>query len=143
VLSDYLVFASPTFDPNDYANAILAGESYPPQSDVKVILKHPSNSTKSAGQDSIAKEDLSVEISKLTLGIDDVSKQIRNLVSLQGALICSCFSNFQVTIHHEDLLQQATNTNNLGGSLTFIRQGLKDLDLSADKYELSRPHLYE
>jgi len=141
VLSDYLVFASPTFDPNDYANAILAGESYPPQSDVKVILKHPS--TKSAGQDSIAKEDLSVEISKLTLGIDDVSKQIRNLVSLQGALICSCFSNFQVTIHHEDLLQQATNTNNLGGSLTFIRQGLKDLDLSADKYELSRPHLYD
>jgi len=85
--SDYSVFASPTFDPNDYANVILAGESYPPQ----VTLKHAS---KSALQDSIAKEDLSVEISKLTLGIDDVSKQIRNLVGLQEALICSCFSKF-------------------------------------------------
>jgi len=92
--SDYSVFANPTFDPNDYANAILAGESYPPQSDVKVAPKHASNSTKSTLQDSIAKEDLSVEIAKLTLGIDDVSKQIRNLVGLQKPLICSCFSNF-------------------------------------------------
>jgi len=92
--SDYSVFASPTFDPNDYANAILAGESYPPQFGVKVALKHASNSTKSALQDSIAKEDLSVEIAKLTIGIDDVSKQIRNLVGLQEALICSCFSKF-------------------------------------------------
>ncbi|TEB37536.1 hypothetical protein FA13DRAFT_1786654 [Coprinellus micaceus] len=29
-MSEYSVFANPDFDPNDYANAILAGEPYPP-----------------------------------------------------------------------------------------------------------------
>ena len=29
--SDYTVFAHPEFDANDYANALLAGEPYPPQ----------------------------------------------------------------------------------------------------------------
>lgn len=79
---DYSVFASPDFDPNDYANAILAGEPYPPQSDTKVALKPALSIAKSAAQDSIAKEDISVAISKLTFGIDDVSKQIKNLVRL-------------------------------------------------------------
>ncbi|KAF5351759.1 hypothetical protein D9756_007411 [Leucocoprinus leucothites] len=117
VMSDYSVFASSAFDPNDYANAILAGEPYPPQSDAKVSSKSPLNVSKPTVQDSIAKEDMSVAISKLTFGIDDVSKQIRNLV----------------TTHHEDLLQQASNAGKLGGSLTSIRQGLRDLDVSADK----------
>ncbi|KAJ3572397.1 hypothetical protein NP233_g3110 [Leucocoprinus birnbaumii] len=116
-MSDYSVFASPAFDPNDYANAILAGEPYPPQSDAKATSKPALNLTKSATQESIAKEDLSVAISKLTFGIDDVSKQIRNLV----------------TVHHENLLEQASNANKLDGSLISVRQGLKDLDLSADK----------
>jgi len=48
-----------------------------------------------------------------------------------------------VTTHHEDLLQQATNANKLGGSLISIRQGLKDLDLSADKFGFSYPCLWE
>ncbi|KXN90188.1 Conserved oligomeric Golgi complex subunit 5, partial [Leucoagaricus sp. SymC.cos] len=116
--ADYSVFASANFDPNDYANAVLAGEPYPPVSDTKQPSKPTLSLTKSAATDSIAKEDVSVAISKLTFGIDDVSKQIRNLVN----------------VHHEDLLQQATNANKMGGSLTSIQQGLKDLDLSAEKY---------
>jgi len=38
---------------------------------------------KSTLQDSVAKEDVSVAISKLTFGIDDVSKQIKSLVESQ------------------------------------------------------------
>ncbi|KAF9451293.1 hypothetical protein P691DRAFT_773277 [Macrolepiota fuliginosa MF-IS2] len=116
-MSEYSVFASPEFNPNDYANAILAGEPYPPQADAKVASKPALSLAKPATQDSIAKEDISVAISKLTFGIDDVSKQIKNLV----------------TAHHEDLLQQAANANNMNGSLSSIRQGLKDLDGSAEK----------
>lgn len=77
---DYSVFTGIDFDPNDYANAILAGDPYPPQPDPRVASKPALILTKSAVQDSIAKEDISVAISKLTFGIDDVSKQIKNLV---------------------------------------------------------------
>lgn len=131
---DYSVFASPGFDPNEYANVILAGEQYPSQSDAKVISKPALNLTKSTTQDSIAKEDISVAISKLTFGIDDVSKQIKNLVGLFASRVCSAADPLQVTAHHEDLLQQAANAHNMGGSLTSIRQGLTDLDGSAEKY---------
>jgi hypothetical protein len=77
---DYAVFASTDFDPNDYANAILAGEPYPPQPGAKPAPKSSFNLAKATTQDSIAKEDISVAISKLTFGIDDVSKQIKTLV---------------------------------------------------------------
>jgi hypothetical protein len=61
-------------DPNQYANAILAGEPYPPHSQhgVKTTQKAP---------DPPAKEDISFAISKLNFGIDDVSKEIKTLVS--------------------------------------------------------------
>lgn len=87
---EYSVFANPDFDPNDYANAILAGEPYPPStSDAKAGHAKSSTGTKSTVQDSIAKEDISVAISKLTFGIDDVSKQIKSLVQLvESSLWC-------------------------------------------------------
>ena len=82
------VFASPHFDANDYANAVLAGESYQPAAESPgsalqptpgKIAKQPSTlSTLSEP----AKEDLSVAISKLSVGIDDVSKQLKSVVSL-------------------------------------------------------------
>lgn len=78
--ADYAVFASTDFDPNDYANAILAGEPYPLQPGAKPAPRSPFILAKVTTQDSIAKEDISVAISKLTFGIDDVSKQIKNLV---------------------------------------------------------------
>lgn len=79
-LSDYAVFSNPKFDPNEYANAVLAGEPYPSaeaRSPGKTVVIA---ATKSSAQDSIAKEDVSVAISKLTFAIDDVSKQIKNVV---------------------------------------------------------------
>ena len=71
--ADYAVFAHPDFDPNDYANAILAGEPYPPQPG----KNKPVKSTGLAP----ASEDVSVAISKLTFSLDDVEKQLKNVVS--------------------------------------------------------------
>ncbi|TRM69739.1 Golgi transport complex subunit 5-domain-containing protein [Schizophyllum amplum] len=107
--SDYAVFASEGFDSNDYANAILAGEPYP-TSDAKRGPGRPSF-------DSPSKEDVSVAISRLTYGIDDVSKQIKNLV----------------TSHHEDLLSQAASANELSGSLVSVKGGLSELEMSLEK----------
>ena len=73
---DYSLFASSDFDPNEYANAILATDHHP---EFKLGNK-PSTPLKTSTHDSIAKEDISMAISKLTFGIEDVSKQIRNLV---------------------------------------------------------------
>ncbi|KIY53032.1 hypothetical protein FISHEDRAFT_63466 [Fistulina hepatica ATCC 64428] len=108
-LADYTVFADPDFDANEYANAILAGEPYPPSSDAKPPAK--------SAVESVAKEDISVAISKLTHGIDEVSKQIKNMVSS----------------HHEDLLSQAAGAHELSGSLTSVRAGLDELDSSLEK----------
>ncbi|KDR75381.1 hypothetical protein GALMADRAFT_140887 [Galerina marginata CBS 339.88] len=115
-MTDYSVFSSPDFDPNEYANAILASDATYPASDSKLVAKGSSH-LKGSTQDSIAKEDISVAISKLTFGIEDVSKQIRNLV----------------TAHHEDLLTQASNANALSGALVSVKAGLSDLDASVEK----------
>ncbi|KAH9847195.1 Golgi transport complex subunit 5-domain-containing protein [Lenzites betulinus] len=108
-MSDYAVFAHPDFDPNDYANAILAGEPYPPQ-------PGKSKPTKAAGL-APASEDVSVSISKLTFSLDDVEKQLKNVV----------------TTHHEDLLVQAAGVSDLQGSLGSVRTGLNELDSSLEK----------
>ncbi|TFK25504.1 hypothetical protein FA15DRAFT_639269 [Coprinopsis marcescibilis] len=115
-MADYSVFANVDFDPNEYANAILAGESYPPTADHKPAY---GKSSKSTFQDPIGKEDISVAISKLTFGIEDVSKQIKSLV----------------TAHHEDLLVQAASANSLSGSLVSVRSGLAELNNSLDKLQ--------
>ncbi|KAK0213021.1 Golgi transport complex subunit 5-domain-containing protein [Desarmillaria ectypa] len=110
---DYSVFASAEFDPNDYANAVLAGEPYVLPSDTRT--KPLISSTKIA--EAPGKEEISIAISKLTFGIDDVSKQIKTLV----------------TNHHQDLLSQAASANELSGSLNSVRAGLADLDHSLEK----------
>ncbi|RPD63802.1 hypothetical protein L227DRAFT_542790 [Lentinus tigrinus ALCF2SS1-6] len=108
-MSDYAVFALPDFDPNDYANAILAGEPYPPQPG----KNKPAKSTGLAS----ASEDVSVAISKLTFSLDDVEKQLKNVV----------------ITHHEDLLVQAAGVSDLEGSLGSVRTGLNELDSSLEK----------
>ncbi|KAI0769620.1 Golgi transport complex subunit 5-domain-containing protein [Trametes elegans] len=108
-MSDYAVFAHPDFDPNDYANAILAGEPYPPQ-------PGKARPAKSTGL-SPASEDVSVAITKLTVSLDDVEKQLKNVV----------------TTHHEDLLVQAAGVSDLEGSLGSVRTGLNELDSSLEK----------
>ena len=71
---DHAVFALPDFDPNDYANAVLAGEPYPPQPGKNKPLKATGLAP--------ASEDVSVAISKLTFSLDDVEKQLKSVVSL-------------------------------------------------------------
>ena len=75
---DYAVFALPEFDPNDYANAVLAGEPYPPQPGKNKPLKATGLAP--------ASEDVSVAISKLTFSLDDVEKQLKSVVSLYFTL---------------------------------------------------------
>ena len=94
IASDYSAFALPDFDPNEYANATLAGESYPPQSQAQPGAGNLKQVAKVTGLEP-AKEDISVAISKLNFGIDDVSKQIKSvvrefrvLISLQLNLAC-------------------------------------------------------
>ncbi|TFY76638.1 hypothetical protein EWM64_g7374 [Hericium alpestre] len=106
---DYAVFASGDFDANEYANAILAGEPYPSQPGA-------TKPTKTSGIEP-AKEDISVAIAKLNYGIEDVSKQIKNVV----------------TTHHESLLVQAAGVTDIQGSLDTVRGGLDDLDSSLDR----------
>ena len=80
-----------------------------------------------------AKEDISVAIAKLNYGIDDVSKQIKNVVRRP---VCRCNSrlkNLKVTAHHEDLLEQAAGVGELSGSLQTVREGLDALDSSLEK----------
>ncbi|KZT08446.1 uncharacterized protein LAESUDRAFT_735990 [Laetiporus sulphureus 93-53] len=108
-MSDYAVFAHPEFDPDDYANAILAGEPYPPQAGKTKAGKGPSLEA--------ANEDLSVAISKLNFSIEDVEKQLKNVV----------------TTHHEELLVQAAGVTELETSLSSVRDGLNELDSSYEK----------
>jgi hypothetical protein len=120
-------FASSHFDPNDYANAVLAGDPYIPSS----YLSH----IKPSVQDPPPKEDISVAISKLTIAIDDVSKQIKTVV--RKICFITYFPSFcillQVATHHEHLLSQAAGGNNLSGSLIPVRGGLNDLESSLEK----------
>ena len=74
-LLDYGIFSQPGFDPNDYANAILAGETYTTQQPKKA----PPRSSKSVTSEP-AKEDISLVLTKLNIGIDDVAKQLRTVV---------------------------------------------------------------
>jgi conserved oligomeric Golgi complex subunit 5 len=61
--AEYVVFANPDFDPNEFANSILSGDALKSQAEPP------------------AKEDISEAIAKLDAGVDDVSKQIKGLVS--------------------------------------------------------------
>ncbi|TFK75335.1 hypothetical protein BDN72DRAFT_954963 [Pluteus cervinus] len=114
-MTDYSVFASPEFDANEYANAVLAGEPY----QILTESRAPAKASRLTSEP-LAKEDISVAISKLSSGIDDVSRQIKNVVS----------------VHHEELLSQAERANELSGSLTSARTGLSDLDNSLERLKL-------
>ena len=75
----YASFASQSFDANDYANAILAGEPYPPPSSEGRGTSNQLKASASLLLDQ-GREDVSVAISKLTLNVDEVSKQLKNVV---------------------------------------------------------------
>src|SRR5262245_15956807 len=67
-LDQHTLFASPSFDPNEYASTILAGDPYLPNANKGTV--------KPTG------EDIGVAIHKLNTGIDDVEREIKSVVSL-------------------------------------------------------------
>ncbi|KZT08476.1 uncharacterized protein LAESUDRAFT_757710 [Laetiporus sulphureus 93-53] len=99
--ADHAVFARPEFDPDDYANAILAGEA------------GKSKAGKGSSLEA-AHEDVSVAISKLNFSTEDIEKQLKNMV----------------TTHHEELLVQAAGVTELEASLSSVQNGLDELDSS-------------
>ncbi|THH05820.1 hypothetical protein EW145_g4520 [Phellinidium pouzarii] len=118
----YSAFASPTFDANEYANAILAGEPFPSSIASSDAFQLPGG--KLSRQTPVlsligepAKEDISVAIQKLSVGIDDVSKQLKNVV----------------TSNHEALLVQAAGVGTLEEKLQTVRSGLDEVTASQDK----------
>lgn len=123
---DYATFAHPAFDANEYANAILAAQPYrisstaaPTDTSSKV---HPTT-IDAAGTN---KEEISVALAKLSFGIDDVSRQLKNVIN----------------VHHEALLSQAASVNQLEGSLQHVNTGLKDISTSVTRLrtKLSTPY---
>jgi conserved oligomeric Golgi complex subunit 5 len=129
-LADYSPFSGPVFDPNDYANAVLAGEPYMPAEELRTGAPPPR-----IGPEASSKEEISVAISKLSSGIENVSKQIKSLVTLCHCdhLVFSSLCILQVNRHHEDFLTQASNANQLSGSLSSVTSGLDELDSSLEK----------
>jgi conserved oligomeric Golgi complex subunit 5 len=63
------------------------------------------------------KEEISVALAKLSFGIDDVNRQLKNVIN----------------VHHEALLSQAASVNQLEGSLRHVNAGLKDISSSVTR----------
>ncbi|KZO99399.1 hypothetical protein CALVIDRAFT_553311 [Calocera viscosa TUFC12733] len=122
---DYDIFAHPSFDSNEYANAILARESYNPSAPK---AKGGSSVVRAGGSLSseAGKEDISLAIAKLNFAIDDVAKQLQNVV----------------ITHHEALLAQASTVTDLERSLGSVRHGLNQVETSLDrlKSKIQIPH---
>ncbi|KAG8923057.1 hypothetical protein FRC02_011429 [Tulasnella sp. 418] len=108
-ISDYSIFASPGFDPNEYANSILAGDTYP-----------PTKQKTGARNAEAGKEDISVALGKLSFGIEDVAQQLRQVVAT----------------HHETLLAEASSVHQLETSLLSVRHGLGEINGSLEKLRL-------
>jgi len=114
---DYATFAHPSFDANDYANAILAAQPYRITITTGTADANPKGSSMttttvgiidSAGTN---KEEISIALAKLSFGIDDINRQLKNVINA----------------HHEALLSQAASVNQLEGSLQHVNAGLKDI----------------
>jgi len=141
--TDYAVFASPNFDANEYANAIVSGEPYQPPAASSKITDAVAPGARSGViapmtklAEASAKEDISMALSKLNYGIDDVDKQIRTLVRsilLSCRLLCISHHYAKVTVHHEDLLQQASEANALEGSLDGVKARLTEVEGGVEK----------
>ncbi|CAG7854281.1 Conserved oligomeric Golgi complex subunit 5 Short=COG complex subunit 5; AltName: Full=Component of oligomeric Golgi complex 5 [Serendipita indica DSM 11827] len=120
---DYATFAHPAFDANEYANAILAAQPY--------RIPNTSNQLESGFKttgliEGGNKEEISVALAKLSFGIDDVNRQLKNVINA----------------HHEGLLSRAASVNQLEGNLLQVNAGLKDISGSVNRLrsKLSIPY---
>ncbi|KZT57143.1 hypothetical protein CALCODRAFT_483362 [Calocera cornea HHB12733] len=133
---DYDIFAHPSFDSNDYANAILAREPYNPSLPTTTTAAGTSKSKTSQPlarpggplnlSSEAGKEDISLALAKLNFAIDDVAKQLQNVV----------------VTHHEALLAQASTVTDLERNLGSVRHGLNQVETSLDrlKSKIQLPH---
>lgn len=108
---DYAIFAHPSFDANEYANAILSNQSYKPSSSGTAIESKPSLNEQAN------KEEISVALAKLSFGIDDVNRQLKSVIN----------------VHHEALLEQAAGVGQLETSVEHVQKGLKDISGSVTR----------
>ncbi|KAG8831580.1 hypothetical protein FRC17_002896, partial [Serendipita sp. 399] len=127
VQTDYSIFAHPSFDANEYANAILAAQPYRISSSVDTSSKIVGTSAGIIDSTASNKEEISVALAKLSFGIEDVNRQLKNVVN----------------IHHEALLAQAASVNQLEGSLQTVNGRLKDISGSVNRLraKLSTPYV--
>jgi Golgi transport complex subunit 5 len=120
-LIDYATFAHPSFDANEYANAILAAQPYrittTTATDTSAHAKGASTTSTMIDSAGTNKEEISVALAKLSFGIDDVNRQLKNVIN----------------VHHEALLSQAASVNQLEGSLRHVNAGLKDISSSVTR----------
>jgi conserved oligomeric Golgi complex subunit 5 len=119
-LIDYATFAHPSFDANEYANAILAAQPYritTTATDTSAHAKGSSTTSTMIDSAGTNKEEISVALAKLSFGIDDVNRQLKNVIN----------------VHHEALLSQAASVNQLEGSLRHVNAGLKDISSSVTR----------
>lgn len=140
---DYTPFASPRFDTNSYANAILSGETYDPDTSASAsggpLSSSPSKSkpltesnfptkiakdgsatnTNTTTNTTIAKGDISSALTKLNRGISDVTSQLRQ----------------EIDNHHPLLLSHLSNSSHLSSQLSCIRSSLTSLDTSLSRLQ--------
>src|SRR4051794_29410835 len=83
-MRDYATFAHPSFDPNEYANAILAAQPYriPSGASIDASSKVPATSVGMIDTAGTNKEEISVALAKLSFGIDDVNRQLKNVINV-------------------------------------------------------------
>lgn len=114
---DYTTFAHPSFDANEYANAILAAQPYRPSDPSTSNVATNAVATAASTTKAEGAEEISVVLAKLSFGLDDVNRQLKNVIN----------------VHHEKLLEQASSVNQLDGSLGVVKGGLKDIEGSVTR----------
>ncbi|MBW0525389.1 hypothetical protein O181_065104 [Austropuccinia psidii MF-1] len=100
---EYQVYLHPDFDPQSFANAILNNEPY-----LSIDISQ------------IASGEVSLALSKLNVGIEDITKQLRS----------------EVTTHHLKLLTRASSIASLQDSLQSIKNGLAQIESNVEKLQL-------
>ncbi|CAG8591609.1 15706_t:CDS:10, partial [Acaulospora colombiana] len=109
----------PTDTTKQGTNASIAGSS-------TLTASGPSLASVILDASGTNKEEISVALAKLSFGVDDVNRQLKNVIN----------------VHHEALLSRAASVNQLEGSLNNVNAGLKDISGSVSRLrtKLSNPY---
>ncbi|EIW72791.1 hypothetical protein TREMEDRAFT_25851, partial [Tremella mesenterica DSM 1558] len=119
---DQTPFLSDRFDVNDYANAVLSGNVYRPDDP-----QAGSSTDRSRSEDKSGIADAGVELARLSYGIEDVTKQLRQEIANSYPL----------------LLAHLTTSLTLSSHLAPIRSSLSSLSSSLDRLQTKIHTPYE